>query len=41
MKELLELKDELIKLAMKCDTDTMVALARINREIDKQIEKLK
>jgi len=41
MKELQQLKDKLIELTKVADTDTMIALARINKEIDLQIEKLK
>ena len=41
MKELQILKDTLIELTKTCDTDTLVALARINKEIDKQLKEVK
>lgn len=41
MKELEILKETLIELTKTCDTDTLVALARINKEIDKQLKEIK
>ena len=41
MNELQQLKELLIQLTKTCDTNTLVALARVLKEIDQQEEELK